>query len=50
MTWDQVVSKDLAQRGIQPGLAQDRLRWKSAISKLVEPMSTWKNPQNNFLT
>ena len=35
MTWDQVVSNDLAQRGIQPGLAQDRLRWKGAISKPV---------------
>ena len=35
MTWDQVVSKDLAERGIQPGLAQDRLRWKGAISKPV---------------
>ena len=35
MTCDQVVSKDIAQRGIQPGLAQDRLRWKGAISKPV---------------
>ena len=35
MTWDQVVSKDLFQRGIQPDLAQDRLRWKGAISKPV---------------
>ena len=35
MTWDQVVSNELAQRGIQPGLPQDRLRWKGAISKPV---------------
>ena len=35
MTLDQVVSKDLAQKDIQPILAQDRLRWKGAISNPV---------------
>jgi hypothetical protein len=34
-TWAQVVSKDLVQKGIQPNLAQDRLKWKCAISKPV---------------
>ena len=35
MTCDQVDSKDLAQKGIQPIFAKDRLIWKGAISKPV---------------